>query len=56
MITTSRNKLIGGHVTLDVKKALVSEAGKQEISVSILIYRVLSSYLRKKGHDLKELK
>lgn len=51
MITGNRNEYIGAHVTKPVKEALFSEALRQEISRSKLIFDALVEYLRKRGYD-----
>jgi len=42
MMTTERNQLVGGHVTPEIKEKLKQEARKNNISVSMLIYRLLA--------------
>ncbi len=45
MITTSRNRFIGSHVTATVKRALIAEARRRAMSVSALIYQILRTAL-----------
>lgn len=52
MITTARNRYIGGHVTDEVVEALDSEAEKCHVSVSQLIFLLLRDSLKSRGHDL----
>lgn len=54
MITTSRNRFIAGHVTPSVKKALKLEADKRGVSVSQLIFQLLSLALKKMGYEIKK--
>jgi len=54
MITTNRNKLVGGHTTSSVKKAVKAEADKQKITVSLYVHNLLFRETKAAGHDVKD--
>ena len=56
MITTDRNKFLGGHVTESVKDAMRVEAQRRLISMSELQYLFLVEKLGQLGYQLPELK
>ena len=47
MITTERSKLIGSHVTKEVRDALREEATRLKVSVSRLVYEILREWVEK---------
>lgn len=47
MITTNRNKFLGVHITYNLKRALKSEAKRQKISVSHLVFNMLNDALER---------
>lgn len=52
MIRSDRNKFLAAHVTAPVKAALRAEAAKRGVSVSRLVFELLTSKLRQLGHDV----
>lgn len=53
MITTDRNEFLGAHVTPAVKDALKEEAKKEDLSVSMLVFKLLKLSLRAKGYNVE---
>lgn len=45
MMTTDRNEFVGGFVTSDVKQKVREEAKKQNLSVSLYLYKLLCEKL-----------
>ena len=52
MITTSRNALVGGHVTPEMKESLKRLAKEQNCSVSQLLYNILRDMLKSLGYPV----